>query len=361
MIMPLKRTSRWLKPLILFALMGTTACSGMLGSFSSLDPGSLNPPLVTLDPLATQTPTPFMPAANTPTPIVEATPTNTPLPSPTPSEPWGSFPGPSEATDTVLPPMPRIEMPEDAFNILIMGADTRARLLGTRTDTIIVLSVSRQEGTAKLLSIPRDFYAYIPGWKNTRINAAYGHGGAELAELTVLYNFGIEIDRFVRVNYHGFRRAIDLLGGIDVNVGNYVADSCYGQWMSFSPGTTWMDGRTALCYARMRKTTSDFHRMGRQQEVLRAIFWRMLSLDALGRIPELYDLFRWLAETDIELNDVLPYIPLATQLAAHPKRIEAYTIKPPLVNDWIIAYSGAYVLLPDRQAIYEMLQDTFKP
>jgi LCP family protein required for cell wall assembly len=356
-----KSASRRLKSVMLLALMSTTACSGMLGAFSSVDTTALNPPLVTLDPRATQTPTPFLPAANTPTPVLEATPTNTPLPSPTPSQPWGDFPGPSEATDTVLPPMTRIDMPDDAYNILIMGADTRARLLGTRTDTIIVLSISRQEGTAKLLSIPRDFYAYIPGWKNTRINAAYGHGGAELAELTVLYNFGIEIDKFVRVNYHGFRRAIDLLGGIDVNVGSYVADSCYGQWMRFSPGTTWMDGRTALCYARMRKTTSDFHRMQRQQEVLKAIFWRMLSLDALGRIPELYDLFRWLAETDIELNDVLPYIPLATQLAAHPQRIETYSIKPPLVNDWIIAYSGAYVLLPDREAIYEMLQDTFKP
>jgi LCP family protein required for cell wall assembly len=355
------RARRLIKLFTLMGLLATSACSGVL---SAISPGNLSvvePPLVTSDPLATQTPTPFSPAANTPTPVLVATPTNTPQPSPTPLHPWGDFPAPSEATDTVLPPMPRIEMPADAFNILILGADTRARLLGTRTDTIIVLSLSKQEGTAKLLSIPRDFYAYIPGWKNTRINAAYGHGGAELSELTVLYNFGIEIDRFVRVNYRGFRRAVDLLGGIDVNVGNYVSDSCYGEWLSFSPGTTWMDGRTALCYARMRKTTSDFHRMGRQQEVLKAIFWRLLSLDALGRIPELYETFRWLAETDIELNDMLPYIPLATQLAGNPERIQTHTIKPPLVNDWRIAYSGAYVLLPDRDAIHEMLQDVFRP
>jgi hypothetical protein len=87
----------------------------------------------------------------------------------------------------------------------------------------------------------------------------------------------------------------------------------------------------------------------------------MLSLDGLSRVPELYDLFRYLADTDIELEDTLGLVPLATKLAANPKGIRTRTIKPPLVNEWRIAYSGAYVLLPDREKIYQMLQDTFAP
>lgn len=121
-----------------------------------------------------------------------------------------------------------------------------------------------------------------------------------------------------------------------------------------------MDGFTALCYVRMRKTTGDFDRLRRQQEAILAIFNKILTLEGLARVPDLYAQFRSYVETDITVEDTLRLLPLAMKLAAEPDRIHGYSIDPTMASQWRVPYSGASVLLPDWEAIEPMLLEIFE-
>ena len=121
-----------------------------------------------------------------------------------------------------------------------------------------------------------------------------------------------------------------------------------------------MDGFTALCYVRMRKTSGDFDRLRRQQETMMAIFNKTLTLEGLSRVPDLYAQFRSYVETDITVEDALRLLPLATKLAAEPDRIHRYSIDPTMASLWRVPYSGASVVLPDWEAIKPMLHEIFE-
>jgi anionic cell wall polymer biosynthesis LytR-Cps2A-Psr (LCP) family protein len=149
------------------------------------------------------------------------------------------------------------------------------------------------------------------------------------------------------------------LGGIDVQVESYLYDECGGVYYEYFPGTYAMDGHTALCYVRMRKTTSDFHRIRRQQEVLQALFQKVLSLDGLSKIPQLYGEFNQWVEGDIELTNLLPLVPMASDLASGKATFETYSVNGDMVNQWTMPLTGAQVLLPYRDKIGELLSTVY--
>ena len=194
-----------------------------------------------------------------------------------------------------------------------------------------------------------------------RINTAFSRGGFSLLALTLRYNFGISVDHWVKINLEGFVAMVDTLGGINVNVGRSLRDECQGRNYNFTPGLYHMDGRTALCYVRMRKTTSDFDRLRRQQEVIQAVFNRVLSVDGLSRVPELFSQFSSFIQTSMNLGDILPLIPLAAKIGANPNGIRRYSITSNLTTSWRVPSSGAAVQLPIRSAIQSMLQSAFGP
>lgn len=332
-----------------------SGCSGLAGAL--LGPAV---PLVTADPNAPATPTAFMPLLPTETPIPTSTATPGPTATPAPINPWGSYPGPMEPSAIeIAPPMPLVALGKGTVNIALLGSDIRPNDGGWRTDTILIVSLDPTAGRARVIAVPRDLYVYIPGRRVDRINVADVHGGFEMLAQTILYNFGIPIDHMMRIDFSGFQRVVDSLGGIDVTSTGYLNDECGRRWWSYGPGVYHMAGFEALCYVRMRKASSDYDRLRREQEVVLAIFDRVLSLDGLARLPELYDQFRTLVKTDLELNDMLPFVPLATTLAADRTRISLHRVDTSMTTSWIVPYSGASVLLPDRDAILAMLQAAF--
>ncbi|NIS78819.1 MAG: hypothetical protein GTO14_00985 [Anaerolineales bacterium] len=357
----LNKLSRCSPLTILLLLLGVvSACNSMGAIF----PGAVGvgAPLVTADPLASETPTPFIPILPTATSPPVATYTPTPAPSPTNMLPWGSFAPPSEPSAIEIPPpMPLIQQPENSINIILLGSDQRPKDGAFRTDTMMILMLDPDNGKATMLSIPRDLYVFIPGWRVDRINTADVRGGTQWVFDAVRYNFGIELDYWVRVNFGGFITAIDALGGIYVQVGKSLYDRCGDFDYSYSPGTQYMDGYTALCYVRMRKRTSDFDRLRRQQEVVQAIFNRVLSLDGLSRVPDLYNQFNYLVQTNLTLEGILPLVPLGANLASDPSLIQRLTIDPSLASSFRVPYSGAAVLLPDRTGIQAMIRAAIAP
>jgi LCP family protein required for cell wall assembly len=218
-------------------------------------------------------------------------------------------------------------------NIVLLGNDVGGRR-GGRTDTIIIASINEEAGTATMLSLPRDLYVVIPGWQMARINQAFPHGagsdypgdGAMLLKETILYNFGIPIDHYVRIGFDGFRQAVDLLGGVDLAVSCGLKDwrlkepdldpTVEENWEIFDlrPGLWHMNGDLALWYARSRRTTSDFERGRRQQQLLRAMLEKGLGLELLSNLPQLWETYHDTVETDLTLPEILQLAALAPRI-----------------------------------------------
>jgi len=295
---------------------------------------------VTVAPNATATPTPFLPVeiqVSTPSPslTIETTPQATPTPA------WDIIPA------------------EGQVNILVLGSDWRPGS-GYRTDVILLVSLNPNLGTASLVSFPRDLYVDIPGRGKNRINTAHPMGGFPLTVATFQQNFGVTIDYYVLTNFQGFVNIVDSLGGIDVYAAKNLTDQCklpqaQNGYCSVGPGLVHMDGQTALWYVRSRYSTSDFDRTRREQEVLIALFNKLMSLNALARIPELYQYYRSSVETNLPLDVAISLAPLAPQLLADPSRIQRYAIGPGQVTP-TRTESGASVLIPNVEAIREILR-----
>jgi len=296
-------------------------------------------------------------------PISFSFPTQTPLPTSTatPIVVWGDFPGPTEDSEMEIPfPMPAINFPENTINILLLGTDRRSSWKYYQTDALMILSLDPVANTATFLSVPRDLYVYVPGWKVNRINTAEYRGGFEMIADTVLYNLGIPVHHWVKVEYSGFADAIDILGGIDVRSSGRVKDMCEGISYEYDPNIVYhMDGFTAMCYARMRMKSSDFDRLRRQQDVFLALFDQFVSINGFMKVPQLYDTFSQFVETDMGLDEILPLLPLASKLALDPSQIRFYRVDSSMIDSWETPESHASVLLPKRELIQAMLEEAF--
>ncbi len=349
--------------------------------------------LITVGPNATATPTPFQPPMiaqatatslyyiEVPTlepffPTATASPTEVPPVEPTATLdlnslfPTEAAPPAPEVSGQAPPPLPPLT-DRNTVNFLLIGSDKRPG--GSfRTDTLVVVILWPNEGQVSMISIPRDLWIYIPTVGMQRINTAYQSGelygypggGPGLLRDTIGYNLGIRIDHTALVEFDGFRRIVDTLGGIDVPV------ACpYTDWRLIDPtydpnnannwslytvpsGLDHMDGDLALWYARSRMKSNDFDRGRRQQEVLRAILSKALTTDALSRIPELYAAFTGTITTDLNLADMVKLAFYAPRLPA--ASIRSYYIRPPYVSDWITP-GGAQVLLPNQAALAQLL------
>jgi LCP family protein required for cell wall assembly len=201
--------------------------------------------------------------------------------------------GPKEAVVKAVQPElhrpprhPLVQLPREASaqTILLIGSDRRwTGGSGARSDTIMLARIEPRRHRIALLSIPRDLYVAIPGHGHDRINMAYHDGGERLLTRVVRDTFGIEIDHFVEVDFHGFKNLVSDLGGIYVpvdqryynhNIG--TAATNYAN-IDLQPGYQKLDGQQALAFARYRHDDNDFVRAARQQFLLSIVAHDVLS------------------------------------------------------------------------------------
>lgn len=290
-------------------------------------------------------------------------------PTPTPFQPMGSdfqqTPSGTGAEGTPSPtPTPYadlgFELPKSMVNILLLGSDRRADN-SFRTDVIMLLSLDPEKGTAALVSFPRDLYVTIPGIGQERINTSQEFGGFALTQATFLYNFGFKPDYYMMTDFSGFKGIVDTLGGIDVYAAYNLTDTCdlpqaVDKMCTIYAGVNHFDGQTALWYARSRKTTSDFDRTRRAQEVISAIFQKLMSLNAVNRGPELYDMFKASVETDISASTIISMLPLGLKIYNDSSILKRYSIGEAEVTNYVVPESGAQVLLPNQEAVMTIIR-----
>ncbi len=315
--------------------------------------------LVTPNPNASPTATPFQPVTSTPRP------TDIPTPTPTPTlEPTST---PTEIP-TALPTPTLAKASGSQMRIMVLGSDARPGG-GYRTDIIMMVVINPSKGSVSVLSFPRDLYVNIPGWGMNRINTAMEYGGFNLLASTLETNFGVRPTRYILTTFNSFMSIIDSLGGVDVVASKTLTDKCkfkapenVNNYCTIKAGTTThMNGTYALWYVRSRKTTSDIDRERRSQEVLQAMFQKLFSLDALTRIPELYDAYRKNVETNLTLDDVVRVAPVAPAIILDSSKIRRYAIGAGQVYNYTVPESGAMVLMPIEGAIQSLVRQAITP
>ena len=265
---------------------------------------------------------------------------------------------------------------KERVNILLMGVDQRPSEKGaTRTDTLIVLSIDPTSKQVSMLSIPRDLWVRIPGYDVFgKINTAYvvgeqrkyPGGGPALTKQTVSELIGYPIHYYVRGNFDGFRRFIDLIGGIDIYVPRDLSDPTYpDDNYGFDPlfipaGQHHMDGELALKYARTRHVDDDFGRARRQQQVILAVKEQVTRADMVPslvlRLPQLVQTFAGSVETDVPLTKIAALADLARQIEIG--HIQQLVIDRELGEERNDPNIG-YVLIPDREAIRPLMDRLF--
>lgn len=287
---------------------------------------------------------PGLPAdlSETAAPLPSATPTPEfvvigPTLTPTPGSLGAPISTPGLAALATLPALgvaPIVPPAGDAFTIVLLGTDQRPdEPYNTRSDTIMLARVDPQNRRVALLSLPRDLVVNIPGYGFSRINAAHAYGGVPLVKRTLTQLLGIQVDYSATINFYGFIAMIDAIGGVTINVEKEIYDPAYPTMdygytvVHFLPGVQAMDGDLALKYARTRHGDSDWERMKRQQDVIRAVVARLRGgnpIDMLRQIESLTGVMREHMRTDVPIERIIGVAWALRDLT--PETIETYRL-----------------------------------
>ncbi len=354
----------------------TLEAAGTETAVSTTDPTTV--PATTPAPQSTPTKKSSLPPA-TPTPAPTDTPTVVPSASPTSApqfapvltveEPQPVREGVATPATAVPTAVPAFTVPKGTTNVLLLGSDAPVGDQGVkRTDTMIIVSINREGPTASMISLPRDLYVYIPGGTMNRLNTAMTVGGVELLKQTILYNFGIPIHYFARVDFDGFQEIVDAIDGVDLAVTCYFKDwriispdldpEDEENWYvhELEPGIYHMDGDTALWYARSRLMSNDFDRGRRQQQLLRAMLNQGVDLGLVTQAPAMWNAFQDTVETDMDLGRMLQIAALAPAIRENGVQ-NLYVFGK--TEPWIVPETNAQVQLPVWEGPNKM-KETFQ-
>jgi len=285
----------------------------------------------------------------------------------------GSHGAPAQGTGSKA----TVPMPERRVSILLLGTDERADdKEPPRTDTMLLLTLDLEHRTAGMISLPRDLWVPIPGYDiTTKINTAYGigekrgypGGGPQLAKDTVSSFVGRPVEYYIRVNFNGFVRFLDLIGGIDIYVPQTIHDDRYPtadygfETFHLDAGQQHLDGETALKYVRTRNVDSDYGRAARQQQVIQTVMDKVLQTDMIptlvAKLPQLSATMRDSVSTDMSLAT-------AVQVAQYVRQNSFREVRRLVLDNryGTESYSegGAWILIPDRARIRPALATFFE-
>ncbi len=169
----------------------------------------------------------------------------------------------------------RAETAKNAVNYLLVGTDARGGVDGGRSDVIILAHISDDRKSVHLIHFPRDLYVPIPGHGTDKLNSAYAYGGVPLLVKTLQNLVAVPIDHVALVDFEGFKRMTDAVGGVDVD--NPVGSPDYPK------GTIHLNGTDGLMFVRERHSLAqgDISRGQRQQAFIKAVMAKGLSREVL--------------------------------------------------------------------------------
>ncbi|MEI3607591.1 LCP family protein [Pseudogracilibacillus sp. SE30717A] len=232
----------------------------------------------------------------------------------------------------------------DNVSILLMGIDSsekRGSDDAARTDALMVATLNKDDKSIKLVSIPRDSYVYVPevGYE-TKINHAHAYGGPRSTIETVENLLNIPIDYYVRVNFEAFMDVVDAVDGITMDVPYEFSEQDSkdkANAIHLYPGVQKLDGEEALALARTRKKDSDVERGKRQQEIMKALAERTLSVKSILKYDDVIEAIGANLKTNMtfsEMKSFFGYLTNGTDLDIEALNIEGEDYKPGSIYYW---------------------------
>lgn len=200
-------------------------------------------------------------------------------------------------------------LPGKRQTFLVMGVDERPGDAG-RADSVMLVSWDPKSDRMGVVSLPRDLWVQIPGYGYDKLNHSFAYGGEKLTVSTVETLVGLNIDHYVVVNFQGFRKVIDAIGGVDIDVEKrmYYEDPVDPDGplvIDFHPGEQRLDGTKALHYARFRADEEgDIGRMARQQKLLKALVVEALRPSNVTRLPSIVRGVAGSVRTSLSVSDM---------------------------------------------------------
>ena len=216
-----------------------------------------------------------------------------------------------------------LENKTKVINIALFGVDNRDGSYdfeNSRSDAMKVISLDTKDNRIVITSLQRDLLVYTPTPFSDfdKLNHAYWNGGPELALKTINYNFDLDINRYVTVNFSGVESIVDLAGGIEIDVlpaevsgtNKWIADldnianENENTQKLVSSGSQVLTGRQALAYMRNRDVGSDYERMNRQTKVIKALMEKVTTLQWSEIISLVGEVLSYV-ETNIDQGEMI--------------------------------------------------------
>lgn len=198
---------------------------------------------------------------------------------------------------------------QDRVSVLLIGADQRPDQKKFNTDSIILASVDPKTQQTSLLSIPRDTRVALTGHGYVKINEVVALTDLRTLQKNVQQLTGVAIAGYIQTNFAGFKKIIDTLGGITVDVEKdmyYETGDLEDGYINLHKGVQRLNGSQALQYARFRHDAlADISRTARQQVVLKAVAKEMFQLSTLPKLPFLIPQLMEAVNTNLSPKDTL--------------------------------------------------------
>lgn len=228
----------------------------------------------------------------------------------------------------------------NVLNVLLIGTDARDISERGRSDSMILVSINKQTQKLLMFSFLRDIYLYIPGVESTRLNHSYAYGGPELTMQTIEQNFGIEIDKYVQVNFYSFIEVVDAVGGVDLTVTddeaklindylgeiNKLVKDKKGADKLSGGGNLHLNGKQALCYARIRYIGTDFARTRRQRDVLNQVIEKVRNM-SLGELSDFLDITLPMVTTNLSESEIFSFLINANEYSNYTRIADSIPLK----------------------------------
>ncbi|MGE5704961.1 MAG: LCP family protein [Clostridia bacterium] len=247
------------------------------------------------------------------------------------------------------------------FLLLLIGIDSRDGEKA-RSDTMILTAVHPSDQRVYMLSIPRDTFMDLPGRGYDKVNHAMAYGGPALVKKSLEHFLNTKIDRYMTIDFDGFRKIVDELGGVEINVKKRMkyTDPTDDTYIDLQPGLQKLNGKQALDYARYRKSDlgredSDYERIVRQQELIKALAGKGDSAESFLKAFKLMDILGKHVKTDLTQQEISSL--LRTYYDPQKNHIQTDTLTGTDERIWRNGIRGWYYLVPkaERLRIHDRL------